>query len=62
MAFHQVKKSPLIIGIVNRIKINSDQLLFANCRTIIYVCFVYLAVIVQVWINLHRQHEMYFIQ
>ena len=42
IAFHQVKNSPLIIGIVNRIKINSEQLLsfseselstilFANC-------------------------------
>ena len=42
IAFHRVKKSPLIIGIVDQIKINSEQLvhsasqscpiLSANCR------------------------------
>ena len=35
---------------------------FLQIARIIYVCFAYFAVIAQVWINLHRQHEMYFIQ
>ena len=73
IAFHRVKKSSLIIRIVDRIKINSEQLLpfseselsipyFLQIVRITYVCFVYFAAIAQVWINLHRQHVMSFIQ
>ena len=73
IAFHRVKKSPLIIGIVDRIKINSEQPLpfseselsipyFLQIVRITYVCFVYFAAIAQVCINLHRQHVMSFIQ
>ena len=73
IAFHRVKKSPLIIGIVDRIKINSEQPLpfseselsvpyFLQIVHINYVCFVYFAAIAQVCINLHRQHVMFFIQ
>ena len=69
----RVKNSPLFIGIVDRIKINSEQLLpsseselsipyFLQIASIIYVCFVYFAAIAQVWINLHRQHVMSSIQ
>ena len=70
----RVKNSPLFIGIVDRIKINSEQLLpsseselsipyFLQIASIIYVwSFVYFAAIAQVWINLHRQHVMSFIQ
>ena len=69
IAFHRVKKSPLIIGTVDRIKINSEQLDFhsasqscptlsSNCKNN-YVCFVYFAAIAQVWINLHRQNVFY---
>ena len=65
IAFHRVK----IIGIVDRIKINNEQLLpsseselsipyFLQIARIIYVCFVYFAAIAQVWINLHPQHVM----
>ena len=56
-------------------KINSEQVLpfwfseselsisyFLQIVRIIYVCFVYFAAIAQVWINLHRQHVMSFIQ
>ena len=68
IAFHRVKKSPLIIGTVDRIKINSEQLDFhsasqscptlsSNCKNN-YVCFVYFAAIAQVWINLHRQNVL----
>ena len=67
IAFHRVKKSPLIIGIVDRIKINSEQPLpfsesqlfipyFLQIVRITYVCFVYFAAIAQVCINFHRQH------
>ena len=67
IAFHRVKKSSLIIGIVDRIKINSEQPLpfsesqlfipyFLQIVRITYVCFVYFAVIAQVCINFHRQH------
>ena len=70
VAFHRVKKSPLIIvslGIVDRIKINSEQPLpfseselsipyFLQIVRITYVCFVYFAAIAQVCINFHRQH------
>ena len=73
IAFHRVKKSPLIIGIVDRIKINSEQLLpfsksklsipyFLQIVLINYVCFVYFAAIAQVCINFHRQHAWSFIQ
>ena len=67
IAFHRVKKSPLIIGIVDQIKINSEQLDFhsasQSCPTlssiiIIYVCFVYFAPIAHVWINLYRQNVL----
>ena len=65
----RVKNSPLFIGIVDRIKINSEQLLpsseselsipyFLQIASIIYVCFVYFAAIAQVWINLHRQNVL----
>ena len=68
IAFRRVKKSPLIIGIVDRI--NSEQLFpfravravpyfLQSAAGIIYVCFVYFAAIAQVWINLHRQNEFY---
>ena len=33
IAFHRVKKSPLIIGIVDRIKINSKQLFPFSCAS-----------------------------
>ena len=67
IAFHRVKKSSLIIGIVDRIKINSEQPLpfsesqlfipyFLQIVRITYVCFVYFAAIAQVCINFHRQH------
>ena len=73
IAFHRVKKSPLIIGIVDRIKINSEQPLpfseselfipyFLQIVRITYVCFVYFAAIAQVCINFHRQHVWSFIQ
>ena len=73
IAFHRVKKSSLIIGIVDRIKINSEQPLpfseselsipyFLQIVRMTYVCFVYFAAIAQVCINLHRQHVMSFIQ
>ena len=73
IAFHHVKKSPLIIGIVDRIKINSEQPLsfsdselsipyFLQIVRITYVCFVYFAAIAQVCINFHRQHVWSFIQ
>ena len=66
IALHRVKKSPLIIGIVDRIKINSEHhsasqscpILSSNC-SIIYVCFFYFAEIAQVWIHLHRQNVFY---
>ena len=65
IAFHRVKKSPLIIGIVDRIKINSEQPLpfskselsipyFLQIVRITYVCFVYFAAIAQVCINFHH--------
>ena len=65
IAFHRVKKSSLIIGIVDRIKINSEQPLpFSESQLFIpyvlqivritYVCFVYFAA---VCINFHRQHD-----
>ena len=55
IAFHRVKKSPLIIGIADRIKINSEQLFpfsefepyFMQIVGIIYVCLVYFAAIAQ---------------
>ena len=56
IAFHRVKKSPLIIGIVDRIKINSRS------------CWSHTFCKLNVWltsvsfINLHRQHVMSFIQ
>ena len=64
IAFHRVKKSSLIIGIVDRIKINSEQPLpFSESQQFIsyvleivritYVCFVYFAA---VCINFHLQH------
>ena len=67
IAFHRVKKSLLIIGIVDWIKINSEQPLpfseselfipyFLQILCITYVCFVYFAAIAQVCINFHRQH------
>ena len=67
IAFHRVKKSPLIIGIVDRIKINSEQPLpfsqselsipyFLQIVRITYVCFVYFTAIARVCINFHRQH------
>ena len=67
IAFHRVKKSPLIIGIVDRIKINSEQPLsfsdselsipyFLQIVRITYVCFVYFTATAQVCINFHRQH------
>ena len=72
-AFHRVKKSPLIIGIVDRIKIISEQPLpfseselsisyFLQIVRMTYICFVYFAAIAQMCINLHRQHVMSFIQ
>ena len=74
IAFHRVKKCPLIIGILDRIKINSEQLDFHSASQrvravphflqivrIIYVCFVYFAAIAQVWINLHRQNVFYIV-
>ena len=67
IAFHRVKKSPLINEIVDRIKFNSQQLFpfsesgcsILSAAGIIYVCYVYFAAIAQVWINLHRQHVFY---
>ena len=68
ISFHRVKKSPLIIGIVDRFKINSEQQLpfsqselsipyFLQIVRITYVCFVYFTAIArQVCINFHRQH------
>ena len=67
ISFHRVKKSPLIIGIVDRIKINSEQPLsfrdselsipyFLQIVRITYVCFVYFTAIARVCINFHRQH------
>ena len=67
IAFHRVKKSSLIIEIVDRIKINSEHPLpfsesqlfipyFLQIVRITYVCFVYFAAIAQVCINFHRQH------
>ena len=56
IAFHRVKKSPLIIGIVDRIKINSQS------------CWSHTFCKLNVWltsvsfIKLHRQHVMSFIQ
>ena len=58
ITFHRVKKSQLIIGIVDRIKINKEQHVL-QIAGVIYVCFVYFAAIAQVWINLHRQHVFY---
>ena len=63
IAFHRVKKSPLII----EIKINGEQPhpfseselfipYFLQIVPITYVCFVYFAAIAQVCINFHRQH------
>ena len=60
-------QSAVIIGIVDRIKINSEQPLpfsesqlfipyFLQIVRITYVCFVYFAAIAQVCINFHRQH------
>ena len=62
--FHRVKKSPLIIGIVDPIKINSEQPLpfseselsipyFLQIVCMTYVCFVYFAAIAQVCIDLY---------
>ena len=73
IAFHRVKKSSLIIGIVDRIKINSEQLLpfselellipyFLQIVRITYVCFVYFSAIAQVCIYFHREHVWSFIQ
>ena len=69
ISFHRVKKSPLIIGIVDRIKISSEQPLpFSQSELSIpyflqivhinvsYVCFVYFTAIARVCINFHRQH------
>ena len=58
ITFHRVKRSQLIIGIVDRIKINKEQHVL-QIAGVIYVCFVYFAAIAQVWINLHRQHAFY---
>ena len=58
IALHRVKKSPLIIGIVDRIKINSEQL-FPFSESELSHRFVYFAAIAQVWINLHRQNVFY---
>ena len=55
---HRVKKSPLITGIVDRIKINSEQL-FPFSESELSHRFVYFAAIAQVWINLHRQNVFY---
>ena len=63
IAFHRVKKTPLII----EIKINGEQPhpfseselfipYFLQIVPITYVCFVYFAAIAQVCINFHRQH------
>ena len=72
IAFHGVKKSPLIIRIVDRIKINSEQLLpFSESEQSLTFCKLHVkctpvsfifAAIAQVCINLHRQHIMSFIQ
>ena len=53
IAFHRVnKKSPLIIRIVDRIKINIVPYFLQIARfDIFYVCFVYFAAIAQVWIQ-----------
>ena len=61
IAFHLVnKKSPLIIRIVDRIKINIVPYFLQIERfDIFYVCFVYFAAIAQVWINLHQEHVFY---
>ena len=67
ISFHRVKRFPLIIGIVDRVKINSEQLLpfsqselsipyFLQIVRITYVCFVYCTAIAQICINFHRQH------
>ena len=64
IAFHRVKKSSLIIGIVDRIKINSEQPLpfseselsipyFLQIVCMTYVCFVYFAAIAQVCTDLY---------
>ena len=73
IAFHSVKKSPLIIGIVDRIQINCEQPLpfsesellipyFLQIVRITYVRFVYFSAIAQVCIYFHRQHVWSFIQ
>ena len=70
--FHRVKNSPLITGIVDRIKINSEQLLpFSESELSHTFCKLHvkftsvsfiLAAIAHVWINLHPQQIMSFIQ
>ena len=70
IAFHGVKKSPLIIRIVDRLKINSEQLLpFSESEQSLTFCKLHVkftpvsfifAAIAQVCINLHRQHIMSF--
>ena len=68
IAFHSVKNSPLITGIVDRIKINSELLLpfseselshtFCKLHVKFMSVLFILAAIAHVWINLHRQHIM----
>ena len=60
IAFHRVKKSPLIIGIVDRIKINSEsELIHTFCKLHVSTYFTsvsFISRIAQIWINLQRQH------
>ena len=56
IAFHRVKKSPLIIGTLDRIKINSQSCWSHSfCKLNVWLTSVS-------FINLHRQHVMSFIQ
>ena len=61
IAFHRVKKFPLITGIVDQISIQRVRAVpyLLPIAGIIYVSFVYFAAIAQAWINLHRQHASF---
>ena len=60
IAFHRVKKSPLITGIVDRIKINSEsELPHTFCKLHVSTYFTsvsFISRIAQIWINLYWQH------
>ena len=63
IAFHRVKKFPLITGIVDQISIQRVRAVpyLLPIAGIIYVSFVYFAAIAQAWINLHRQHASFIV-